>query len=369
MKTLRYIGIVLMAIILTIGFTACSSDDDDEGPVPSPTNTKLWKAKSNGTGKYGYINENGDFVIAAQYDAAYDFYCERAMVQAGGKYYFIDTNGNIINSTGFDSAEKFSNNYARVQKDGVWGLIDKSGNFVIQPTYYALGDVATNGLLAFQLQSGGKWGIINTNNERVINPEYNWVRKFNNGVACVQSGSKYGAINAEGKWVIAPTYDELKSIPGKDLIRFQEKASDNSSSPLYGIMDHNGNIKVQALYKYLYWDENATVVDILRAENISDKYGFIDVNGNTVVPFEYDYASPFYGEYAAVAVNKSANSSERNNYNVIDKSGKILFTLEEKEQLWNVYNGMLKTMKLNENNARVYTYRTKDNKITYTWTE
>lgn len=369
MKTLRFIGMALTAIILTIGFTACSSDDDDNnggaGETLFTSNTRLWWAYNSGTDKYGYINENGEWAIPAQYDYVSNFSCGLARVKTGEKYYFIDTNGKIINATGFDNARDFSNNYARVKKDGVWGLIDKSGNFVIQPIYYALGDVATNGLLAFQIQSGGKKGFINTKNERVIDPEYDSANPFNNGVACVQSGSKWGAINAEGKWVIQPIYNYLEPVTGKDLVIFEEKSSGSGSS-LYGIMDHNGNIKVQALYKDISDDETGN--GILKAQNNSGKYGFIDINGNTVIPFNYDDASRFNGDCAAVRTKKNDSGYEYNNYNIIDKSGNILFSLGEKEGIEDAYNGMVLTYKY-ENGNYTYTYRNKDNKIIFTWTE
>lgn len=362
MKTLRFIGMALTAIILTIGFTACSSDDE---PVPGPVTSNLWKAYNSGTGKYGYINENGDFVIQAQYDGVGNFSCGLALVQTGEKHYFIDTTGKMINSAGFDEARDFRNNYARVKKDNVWGLIDRSGNFVIQPTYYHLGDVAANGLLSFKLQSGGKEGFINTKNERVINPEYDNVTDFNNGVACVEIGDKMGAINAEGKWVIQPIYRDLEPVTGKDLVIFKENSSGSNTS-LRGIMDHNGNIKVQALYKDI--DDDETGNGILMTKNLSDKYGFIDVNGNTVIPFNYDYAIEFSGDYTAVATKKNDSSYGYNNYSIIDRSGNILFVLGDGESLVEVYNGLILTKKY-EDGKYTYTYRNRDNKIIYTWTE
>lgn len=369
MKTLRFIGMALTAIILTIGFTACSSDDDDNnggaGETLLTSNTKLWKAYSNGTDKWGYINENGDFVIAAQYEEVFDFSCGLAKVKTGEKYYFIDTNGKMINSTGFDRALDFANNYASVKKDEVWGLIDKSGSFIIQPIYYSLGNVATNGLLPFKIQSSGKYGFINTKNERMIDPEYNDIYPygFNNGVACVCVGTsrKWGAINAEGKWVIQPTYNSLESVTGKDLVIFSEKTSGNNSA-LYGIMDYNGNIKVQALYQIIA--DNLNGSGILVAKNTSGKYGYIDANGNTIIPFLYDFVTDFFGEYTCVGTKEN----NKIHYNLIDRDGKILFSLGDGEEFEDTYNGLILTKK-SEEGRTTYTYRNKDNKIIYTWTK
>lgn len=365
MKTLKYIGMALMLIALSTGFTSCSSDDDP-GPVQPPT-SKLWKAYSPGTEKWGYINENGDFVIPAQYDRAHNFYCGRARVETGGKEYFIDQNGKIINSTGFDDAEDFYNNYAVVEKDDVEGLINTNGDYVIQPIYASLGEVASNGLLAFRIQSNGKKGFINTNNDRKVEPEYNEVETFNNGVACVRSGSKWGAINAQGKWVIQPTYDYLRPVTGKDMVIFSESSSGSGSS-MYGVMDHNGNIKVQALYISI--SNDWTGHGILKAENTSGKVGFIDVNGNVVVPFNYDDAEPFEAgwEHTAVYTETDSYSGSRDHTSIINRSGNIVFTLAEDEEFVEAYNGLILTYKY-ENGKETYTYRNASNKVVYTWTK
>lgn len=52
MKTLRYIGMAIMAIVLCIGFTACSSDDDDENQTTESLIGSTWAGTSTATG-YG----------------------------------------------------------------------------------------------------------------------------------------------------------------------------------------------------------------------------------------------------------------------------------------------------------------------------
>lgn len=365
MKTLKFIGMALMSIALSTGFTSCSSDDDPE-PV-TPKTSKLWRAYNTGTEKWGFINENGDFAIAAQYDNVNNFSCGRAKVKTGGMYYYIDQSGKIINSTGFEHGEDFYNNYAVVEKDDVEGLINTNGDYVIQPMYLELGDVASNGLLSFCI-TRGKYGYIDLQNQRKIDHDYAYVSVFINGVACVLQGSKWGAINAEKRFVIQPTYNSLKSITGKSMIIFSEKTSGSSSS-LYGIMDQNGNIKVQAIYQNI--DDDETGNGILRAQNTSGKYGFIDVDGNTVIPFNYDDAMSFRGELTAVRTKKSDSGYGYNNYNIIDRTGRILFTLGENEEpvLYEpFYDNMVLTQK-HEDGATTFTYRNASNKIVYTWTK
>ena len=64
-------------------------------------------------GKYGYINKNGEFDIAAQYDVAYEFNNGLALVGIGEGFNSFDT---------------------KPWEKGVWGYIDTKGNMV----YYSI---------------------------------------------------------------------------------------------------------------------------------------------------------------------------------------------------------------------------------------
>ncbi len=81
--------------------------------------------------KQGYINQSGEFVIAAQFDRAYEFSDGLARVRRmDGRYGFINKQGG--NETGFeyDDATDFRNGVARVRISNRIGRIDKRGRFV-----------------------------------------------------------------------------------------------------------------------------------------------------------------------------------------------------------------------------------------------
>jgi len=70
-KTFRFIGMVLMAVLVSVSFAACSDDDDDSATSAiigkwywDGENGEYLVFKSNGSG-YEYDNEDGD---------TYDFY-------------------------------------------------------------------------------------------------------------------------------------------------------------------------------------------------------------------------------------------------------------------------------------------------------
>ena len=176
------------------------------------------------SGKYGYINKAGNFMIPPTYETADNFsegkaaVCrlvkqtkekednifstinkkyECSYIDKTGKvlfpfrqyYYgefrnglatacqrdtylsfsqpscgFIDAKGNTVISEKFIRVENFTNGYARVSvssRPSLWGLINKKGDFVIKPIYSSLGDVS-EGLISFTVGDdySGKWGYL-----------------------------------------------------------------------------------------------------------------------------------------------------------------------------------------------------------------
>jgi len=75
-----------------------------------------------------------------------------------GKYGFIDTNGNEIVAPVYDYASDFREGIAVVCKDGKWGAIDENGDVVV-PIIYTDISFPSNGLLCV-CNDEGKWGYV-----------------------------------------------------------------------------------------------------------------------------------------------------------------------------------------------------------------
>jgi WG containing repeat len=106
-------------------------------------------------------------VIDPQFDLAFDFSNELALVQVGNgsdaKFGFITEDGTYRIKPIFDKAISFYNKMAPVKYIGRWGLINNSGKYTIHPDYEDIGD-CQEGLCA--VRTGGKVGFIQ------IKPEY-----------------------------------------------------------------------------------------------------------------------------------------------------------------------------------------------------
>lgn len=97
--------------------------------------------------KYGYVDENGNVVIKAQYSHAYPFENGRAKVSKGDKWGYIDTKGKAVIAIQYDNIEPFENGLARVKKGDKYGYIKDDGSFYIKPEYNFIGSFNDDGYI------------------------------------------------------------------------------------------------------------------------------------------------------------------------------------------------------------------------------
>jgi len=91
-------------------------------------------------GKYGYINQTGNFIIQPQFEDADSFSEGLAAVRINGKYGYIDKTGQILIEPQFDHATEFmagaalvtifENPELNIKGQGI--SIDKAGNVIGQ---------------------------------------------------------------------------------------------------------------------------------------------------------------------------------------------------------------------------------------------
>lgn len=362
----------IMAFIILCGLqlTGCNPS---EGNNPSISKTELWPAQDN-NGKWGYINKKGSFIIQPVYEYAGNFSCGYALVELNNTSMFIDAEGKLQNSPSITWASGlgFVNNFVVVESgDGHWGILDESFNYVIQPMYYELGSnkddfaaVAANGLVSFRYTKNEKVGFLDIKTGKVaIQPQYDYVPlPFLDGYASVAIGDaqnrKEGVINDSGEYVIQPIYEWIYNFGKKRFVYTLDGEN-------WGILNEKGEIIANPIYDnpgYRTQGFDYPVSDLIPIRNKSTKkYGYIDMNGNERIPFQYSYVDPFAEGYAIVGLNG------RNV--VIDINGDIVFMLNEKERVTDHFrNGLLLTSEYNSNTSKTtYRYRDTEGNIVYLW--
>lgn len=133
-----------------------------------------------------------------------------------GKYGFVDEIGNWVIPPQFDGAEAFVEGVAGVGINGKCGFINPDGSWAIPPVYDDTDFQFSEGLVWFSIGEGkfedGEYiapnhGYIRKDGSLAIPPIFEDVNFFSRGVAVVKFKGKYGVINHDGDWVVKPIYD------------------------------------------------------------------------------------------------------------------------------------------------------------------
>ncbi|MBO9203503.1 MULTISPECIES: WG repeat-containing protein [Niastella] len=110
---------------------------------------------------YGYISNNGDWIIKPTFKTAYPFYKGTAVVKADNKFVLLNKDGQRIIKETFDSIYSFKNDVAIVTNNKKWGLINYRGRLILPlGNYRGLGEY--NYYHGIFKKDDGKWYLIDT---------------------------------------------------------------------------------------------------------------------------------------------------------------------------------------------------------------
>lgn len=220
-------------------------------------------------GLWGFINTDGEIVIPCQFELAYPFSEDLAVIYENGKYGYIDKNGDVAIPIEFSPlAYDFKNGYAMATKDDVYGYINKNGETIVPFEYdgYMVSSSDFSEGLAV-VRKDGKNGYVNTKGEVVIPIQYDNARNFSEGLAAVEvSYNNWGYINTSGEMVIEPQF---------------LKADDFSEG----------------------------FASVANDEHLE---GYINKKGELVIPYQFNWTTPFKDGYAGVFIdhkNKVVNAN------------------------------------------------------------
>jgi len=204
-----------------------------------------------------------------------------------------------------------NDNLFQVTKDGKSGFINDKGQVVI--------DFVFDGVSSFseglaRIFVGEKVGFIDTKGNIKIQPKFDTVSGFSEAMAYATMGDKYGYINTSGDFVIEPKFYRCWDFENDYALVMQEIVSSGC------FIDKDGAIKLNGR-NFLVSKYNEGLV------NCSDNgdWGFIDINGNFIIPPTYKYAREFSEGKAAVTPKKiNGKANGKNLYAFINKINEII---------------------------------------------
>jgi hypothetical protein len=360
--------------------------------------------------KYGFIDRMGRTQIAFEYEEAGFFYNDTTWVKKEGKVGFIDRNGTLFIDCQYEKADFFSEGFAAVKYEGAWGLIDNRGNYLLSPIYDNVFPVKNDYAIVSKNNKQSLWSrengfisplwkykyidflegredvfvateidgehheylikvidrdmisLANIHYTSILNMPY--VLTINDCYAEVYSYYTIFRDTAYQGGVLNPSFDRI--ISGYKEIKYL--------SPYYFLcMKKEGYY--DPLEKHIYDTTGALVGDFSEYAEFgayregkllvckNEKWGMVDFQKNTLLPFKYEELTPFKNGVAMVRYKKK--------YYLIDERGKRISKALPCDALsWEFYEHLIVVRKDEKYGAIDYRGKTvlplvHDNSITY----
>lgn len=271
--------------------------------------------------KFEYISPDGEKINDHAYDDALPFREEYAAVKSGGKWGFIDLSGKEAIPFIFDNvAFGFCEGLAAVEYNGYWQFIRKDGAIAFEGCFESAKPFS-QGLAA--VKQNGKWGYINTSGETEIECTYIEANNFSEGLAAVCTAQENMSAGQPDTWqYITKDGSVMFTVPYVDISEGRIKLLGEFkngyaliTSTLYCLIDRQGNSVIGDNSAFLtFFSENDNRFGIIPAyeQNGSGEkmYGYVDITGKTILPFQYAYVSAIRGEIAVVETENENDTKE-----------------------------------------------------------
>lgn len=158
--------------------------------------------------------------------------------------------------------------------------------------------------------NGTFWGYINDKGEFIIKPQYSTAEDFqSNGLAVVGKNNYQGIIDSSSNFVVNPKYD--------NITEFSEGLATVIDKEGFKVIDEKGNVLTKKAYSYIGIYKNGRAVVSNTMSDGKSIYGYLDTQGNEIIPLKYQSANDFNNGKALVKL-------EENKFALIDVNGKVL---------------------------------------------
>ncbi|MCS7004994.1 MAG: WG repeat-containing protein [Cytophagales bacterium] len=241
--------------------------------------------------QYGYLSETGALIIAPQFAAARSFSDGKAAVNLKGKWGYIDKTGKWVIAPQYLSAGDFSDGYAIVNDSLIINAKgEKVGQFAITAKAKS---VFKKGRVAVQTLTGECH--LKTNGIPAYFVKHDEVTDFQGNIAFAKRGEMWELIrDVNGRTVRLPFTKSKKQLYEEEYGP-RRKIKDEKDGEI--IKDIGWELVRKGNWKMIDADGNplSDIVfeDVKSLKNcfqavVSRLYGLLDIEGNVIVPAEYE---------------------------------------------------------------------------------
>ena len=274
------------------------------------------------------------------------------------KWGFVDKNLNYVIEPQFDAISNFEDGITIAKQGELWGIINKSGKYILEPQFKD-DELESYNQGTFIVSKGGKIRLIDTKKAKILDAEYDEFYGMTENKAVVRKDSSIYLNSSEDKeiFLMKEPSEILYSIyflDGNTMgnnrfhLNYREKGEKGEHFAVFDSstgekicdkimnhsdeMDENCNVKEKPYYDEKAAEENEqkkygkyeeirhSVYDISTSFKQNGKWGFLDDDGNVVIPAEYDSVSPFYFD--------AAYARQGDRRFIIDRSGRKIVEIK-----------------------------------------
>lgn len=242
--------------------------------------------------KYGLVTYSDQIIVPLVYDAPIRFNGKWAKICKDQRCNFINTKGELLLRYWVDQYEvgNFSESMALVKQDGRFGYINESGEIAIPFIYSKAKDFEQGRAIVVyddenltvapgidEVAQVNTYGVIDQDNRVIVPFEYQWITRVKPNLFYVQNSDGFSFVDYDGNLATTKKFDEVVPISlYNELVAIKKEGK-------WGFI--NKNFETVVPFEY---DKAVEFEDDLAAVKKGDKFGFIDKTGEIVVPFEYD---------------------------------------------------------------------------------
>jgi len=260
-------------------------------------------------GKCGYINTEGIAIVPISYDyeqGDYNVY-KQGYYPLDIKYGYLETwNNHTI--------------LVRLRKNGKYGFVNHKGEVIIPFKYDMIYDWDFSRYDALlRARIGNSYGLIDVNGREIVPVKYKNTGQCGYGEPTwvQREDGKIAYVNSDGSFITDFKYTKAS----EDFFGGDNEVAHVAINDLWGFVDKSGREVVSPKYTYAdYWVSEEGWVSVVK----NGKLGFIDLNENIVIPFQYDVVTAGSNSLKSSFKFGVANVRKNGKWALIDKSGKAI---------------------------------------------
>lgn len=177
----------------------------------------LAAVKEASSGKWGYLNKNGDLIIPCIYDDVGNFFEGYALALFESKKILINANGKVIVNSENDDIGALGDGVVGVKKADKWGYVSASnGKSFISPKFENIGPFKDG---YAWVKTSDKVGLIDKKGKTIIPFQYQFSEHLENGYSVVSKDNIHvGVVDRTNKTIVPIEYNLFGNIYNNHIL-------------------------------------------------------------------------------------------------------------------------------------------------------